>query len=162
MYDHASGCFPQLDVLVHRLVTLLADVGDSKSAESRASDANLACRKLAVSHPVLLLRWKWLCLWFSCFLPRKMSKTCLSLSSSLQTSAYDCRSFTQSYSFKPAGVQTAEPHDLLQQRTRYSGAAAAARFPRWPPGGASGLSSLLHEGPSGGYLVLSNPVRCRI
>lgn len=47
---------PQLDVLVHRLVTLLAEVGDSKSAESRASDANLACRKLAVSHPVLLLR----------------------------------------------------------------------------------------------------------
>lgn len=46
----------QLDVLVHRLVTLLADVGDSKSAENRASDANLACRKLAVSHPVLLLR----------------------------------------------------------------------------------------------------------
>lgn len=54
--DHASVCFPQLDVLVHRLVTLLAEVGDSKSAESRASDANLACRKLAVSHPVLLLR----------------------------------------------------------------------------------------------------------
>lgn len=50
-------CFSsQLDVLVHRLVTLLADVGDSKSAESRVSDANLACRKLAVSHPVLLLR----------------------------------------------------------------------------------------------------------
>lgn len=48
--------FSQLDVLVHRLVTLLADVGDSKSAESRVSDANLACRKLAVSHPVLLLR----------------------------------------------------------------------------------------------------------
>lgn len=46
----------QLDVLVHRLVTLLADIGDSKSAESRVSDANLACRKLAVSHPVLLLR----------------------------------------------------------------------------------------------------------
>lgn len=48
--------FSQLDVLVHRLVTLLADIGDSKSAESRVSDANLACRKLAVSHPVLLLR----------------------------------------------------------------------------------------------------------
>nr|XP_020466080.1 integrator complex subunit 1 isoform X2 [Monopterus albus] len=46
----------KLDVLVHRLVTLLADIGDSKSAESRVSDANLACRKLAVSHPVLLLR----------------------------------------------------------------------------------------------------------
>uniref|UniRef100_A0A671TY99 Integrator complex subunit 1 n=1 Tax=Sparus aurata TaxID=8175 RepID=A0A671TY99_SPAAU len=45
-----------LDVLVHRLVTLLADIGDSKSTESRVSDANLACRKMAVSHPVLLLR----------------------------------------------------------------------------------------------------------
>lgn len=48
--------FFKLDVLVHRLVTLLADIGDSKSAESRVSDANLACRKLAVSHPILLLR----------------------------------------------------------------------------------------------------------
>lgn len=47
----------QLDVLVHRLITLLADTGDSKSAENRASDASLACRKLAVSHPVLLLRF---------------------------------------------------------------------------------------------------------
>ncbi|XP_037545218.1 integrator complex subunit 1 [Nematolebias whitei] len=52
----ADGSSCKLDVLVHRLVTLLADVGDSKSAEGRASDANLACRKLAVSHPVLLLR----------------------------------------------------------------------------------------------------------
>lgn len=51
-------CVSQLDVLVHRLVTLLADTGDSKSAESRIFDANLACRKLAVSHPVLLLRYK--------------------------------------------------------------------------------------------------------
>ncbi|XP_028310866.1 integrator complex subunit 1 [Gouania willdenowi] len=46
----------KLDILVHRLVTLLADIADSKSAEGRVSDANLACRKLAVSHPVLLLR----------------------------------------------------------------------------------------------------------
>ncbi|XP_027898204.1 integrator complex subunit 1 isoform X1 [Xiphophorus couchianus] len=52
----ADGSSCKLDVLVHRLVTLLADVGDSKSAEGRVSDANLACRKLAVSHPVLLLR----------------------------------------------------------------------------------------------------------
>ena len=48
---------PQMDVLVHRLVSLLAETGESKSAESRMSDANLACRKLAVSHPVLLLRY---------------------------------------------------------------------------------------------------------
>uniref|UniRef100_A0AAV2KDQ3 Integrator complex subunit 1 n=1 Tax=Knipowitschia caucasica TaxID=637954 RepID=A0AAV2KDQ3_KNICA len=52
----ADGSSCKLDVLVHRLVTLLADIGDSKSAEGRVSDANLACRKMAVSHPVLLLR----------------------------------------------------------------------------------------------------------
>ncbi|KAK9534706.1 hypothetical protein VZT92_007136 [Zoarces viviparus] len=52
----ADGSSCKLDVLVHRLVTLLADIGDSKSVEGRVSDANLACRKLAVSHPVLLLR----------------------------------------------------------------------------------------------------------
>lgn len=52
----ADGSTCKLDVLVHRLITLLADTGDSKSAENRVSDANLACRKLAVSHPVLLLR----------------------------------------------------------------------------------------------------------
>ncbi|KAK7174477.1 hypothetical protein R3I93_001635 [Phoxinus phoxinus] len=52
----ADGSTCKLDILVHRLITLLADTGDSKSAENRVSDANLACRKLAVSHPVLLLR----------------------------------------------------------------------------------------------------------
>ncbi|TRY54796.1 hypothetical protein DNTS_001767 [Danionella cerebrum] len=52
----ADGSTCQLDVLVHRLISLLADTGDSKSAENRVSDANLACRKLAVCHPVLLLR----------------------------------------------------------------------------------------------------------
>ncbi|KAL1278477.1 hypothetical protein QQF64_025150 [Cirrhinus molitorella] len=52
----ADGSTCKLDVLVHRLITLLADTGDSKSAENRASDASLACRKMAVSHPVLLLR----------------------------------------------------------------------------------------------------------
>uniref|UniRef100_A0A3Q2YRT2 Integrator complex subunit 1 n=1 Tax=Hippocampus comes TaxID=109280 RepID=A0A3Q2YRT2_HIPCM len=52
----ADGSSCKLDMLVHRLVTLLADVVESKSAEGRVSDANLACRKLAVSHPVLLLR----------------------------------------------------------------------------------------------------------
>ncbi|XP_059894470.1 integrator complex subunit 1 isoform X2 [Gadus macrocephalus] len=52
----ADGTTCKMDVLVHRLVSLLAETGESKSAESRMSDANLACRKLAVSHPVLLLR----------------------------------------------------------------------------------------------------------
>uniref|UniRef100_A0A4W4DNX1 DUF3677 domain-containing protein n=1 Tax=Electrophorus electricus TaxID=8005 RepID=A0A4W4DNX1_ELEEL len=52
----AAGSTCKLDILVHRLITLLADTGESKSAESRVSDANLACRRLAVSHPVLMLR----------------------------------------------------------------------------------------------------------
>ncbi|KPP72873.1 integrator complex subunit 1-like, partial [Scleropages formosus] len=51
----ADGSTCKLDALVHRLIALLSDPGDSKSAESRVSDANLACRKLAVCHPVLLL-----------------------------------------------------------------------------------------------------------
>ncbi|XP_029433335.1 integrator complex subunit 1 [Rhinatrema bivittatum] len=50
----SSTC--KLDALVHRFITLLADTGDSKSSESRMSDANMACRKLAVAHPILLLR----------------------------------------------------------------------------------------------------------
>ncbi|XP_041085544.1 integrator complex subunit 1-like isoform X1 [Polyodon spathula] len=52
----ADGSICKLDALVHRLITLLADTGESKSAENRMSDANMACRKLAVAHPVLLLR----------------------------------------------------------------------------------------------------------
>ncbi|XP_053468879.1 integrator complex subunit 1 isoform X2 [Ictalurus furcatus] len=52
----ADGSTCKLDILVHRLITLMADTGESKSAESRVSDATLACRRLAVSHPVLLLR----------------------------------------------------------------------------------------------------------
>ncbi|XP_066544954.1 integrator complex subunit 1 [Amia ocellicauda] len=52
----ADGSTCRLDMLVHRLITLLADTGDSRSSENRMSDANMACRKLAVAHPVLLLR----------------------------------------------------------------------------------------------------------
>jgi hypothetical protein len=48
---------PQLDGLIHRFITLLADTSDSRSSESRVADANMACRKLAVAHPVLLLRY---------------------------------------------------------------------------------------------------------
>lgn len=47
---------PQLDGLIHRFITLLADTSDSRSSESRVADANMACRKLAVAHPILLLR----------------------------------------------------------------------------------------------------------
>ncbi|KAL0992825.1 hypothetical protein UPYG_G00099040 [Umbra pygmaea] len=52
----ADGSTCKHDILVHRLITLLGDTGDTKSSENRMLDANLACRKLAVSHPVLLLR----------------------------------------------------------------------------------------------------------
>ncbi|KAJ6656005.1 hypothetical protein lerEdw1_004590 [Lerista edwardsae] len=50
----SSTC--RLDSLVHRFITLLADSSDSKTSESRLWDANMACRKLAVVHPLLLLR----------------------------------------------------------------------------------------------------------
>ncbi|GCC27602.1 integrator complex subunit 1 [Chiloscyllium punctatum] len=51
-----EGSTCKLDALVHRLLTLLADTNDSKTSENRMADANMACRKLAVAHPVLLLR----------------------------------------------------------------------------------------------------------
>ncbi|KAM8962294.1 integrator complex subunit 1 isoform 2-T2 [Pelodytes ibericus] len=47
-----SSC--KMDALIHRFITLLADTSDGKA--SRMSDANMACRKLAVAHPILLLR----------------------------------------------------------------------------------------------------------
>ncbi|XP_062999601.1 integrator complex subunit 1 [Elgaria multicarinata webbii] len=50
----SSTC--KLDSLVHRFITLLADSSDSKTSENRLWDANMACRKLAVAHPILLLR----------------------------------------------------------------------------------------------------------
>ncbi|XP_077172247.1 integrator complex subunit 1 [Paroedura picta] len=50
----SSTC--KLDALVHRFITLLSDSNDSKASESRLWDANMACRKLAVAHPILLLR----------------------------------------------------------------------------------------------------------
>uniref|UniRef100_A0A8C4MYX8 Integrator complex subunit 1 n=1 Tax=Equus asinus asinus TaxID=83772 RepID=A0A8C4MYX8_EQUAS len=46
----------KLDGLIHRFITLLADTSDSRSSENRVADANMACRKLAVAHPLLLLR----------------------------------------------------------------------------------------------------------
>ncbi|XP_053550643.1 integrator complex subunit 1 [Bombina bombina] len=48
----SSTC--KMDALIHRFITLLADTSDCK--ESRMTDANMACRKLAVAHPILLLR----------------------------------------------------------------------------------------------------------
>ncbi|XP_004705938.1 integrator complex subunit 1, partial [Echinops telfairi] len=46
----------KLDGLTHRFIALLADTSDSRSSESRVADANMVCRKLAVAHPILLLR----------------------------------------------------------------------------------------------------------
>lgn len=45
-----------LDSLIHRFITLLTDTSDSRASENRVADANMACRKLAVAHPILLLR----------------------------------------------------------------------------------------------------------
>lgn len=53
----ASDPSSQLDVLAHRFITLLSDTSDSRASESRVADANMACRKLAVAHPTLLLRY---------------------------------------------------------------------------------------------------------
>ncbi|KAL0608198.1 Integrator complex subunit 1 [Plecturocebus cupreus] len=46
----------KLDGLIHRFITLLSDTGDSRASENRGADASMACRKLAVAHPLLLLR----------------------------------------------------------------------------------------------------------
>lgn len=68
-WSREKGCLPtppfsflcgpssQLDVLTHRFITLLADTSDSRASENRVADANMACRKLAVAHPLLLLRY---------------------------------------------------------------------------------------------------------
>ncbi|XP_023372276.1 integrator complex subunit 1 isoform X1 [Otolemur garnettii] len=52
----ANSSVCKLDGLIHRVITLLADTNDSRSSENRGADANMACRKLAVAHPILLLR----------------------------------------------------------------------------------------------------------
>ncbi|MBW04619.1 Integrator complex subunit 1, partial [Eschrichtius robustus] len=51
----AGSSVCKLDALIHRFITLLADTSDSRAAENRVADANMACRKLAVAHPILLL-----------------------------------------------------------------------------------------------------------
>ncbi|XP_052516865.1 integrator complex subunit 1 [Budorcas taxicolor] len=52
----AGSSVCKLDGLIHRFITLLADTSDSRASESRVADASMACRKLAVAHPLLLLR----------------------------------------------------------------------------------------------------------
>ncbi|ESO87352.1 hypothetical protein LOTGIDRAFT_107278 [Lottia gigantea] len=46
----------QLDVISHRLITALGEAKAGKMAESKMYDANIACRKLASEHPLLILR----------------------------------------------------------------------------------------------------------
>ncbi|XP_035145703.3 integrator complex subunit 1 isoform X2 [Callithrix jacchus] len=46
----------KLDGLIHRFITLFADTSDTRASENRGADASMACRKLAVAHPLLLLR----------------------------------------------------------------------------------------------------------
>ncbi|XP_017900641.1 PREDICTED: integrator complex subunit 1 isoform X2 [Capra hircus] len=52
----AGSSVCKLDGLIHRFITLLADTSDSRASKSRVADASMACRKLAVAHPLLLLR----------------------------------------------------------------------------------------------------------
>ncbi|KAK3090472.1 hypothetical protein FSP39_012133, partial [Pinctada imbricata] len=62
----ASGILPasqlsrssltKVDVMSHRLLTSLGQAGHGKRAEDRMYDANIACRKLASQHPLLMLR----------------------------------------------------------------------------------------------------------
>ncbi|XP_050391471.2 integrator complex subunit 1 [Patella vulgata] len=46
----------QLDGISHRMITALGRARAGKAAESRMYDANIACRKLASEHPLLILR----------------------------------------------------------------------------------------------------------
>ena len=53
---HQRGSL-QLDVLTHRLINALNNPAAGKKYECRMYDANIACRKLAVQHPTLMLRY---------------------------------------------------------------------------------------------------------
>ncbi|KAK7113352.1 integrator complex subunit 1-like isoform X2 [Littorina saxatilis] len=46
----------QLDTVAQRLIGVLGKAGPSKAVEDRMCDANIACRKLAARHPMLILR----------------------------------------------------------------------------------------------------------
>ncbi|XP_038064280.1 integrator complex subunit 1-like [Patiria miniata] len=45
-----------VDCLTHRLLCVLADSKPGDTSKQKADDANVACRKLAAEHPVLILR----------------------------------------------------------------------------------------------------------
>ena len=49
-------CF-QLDVDTHLILSALNSAAHGKKVENRMFDANIACRKLASQHPMLLLRY---------------------------------------------------------------------------------------------------------
>ncbi|ELT96897.1 hypothetical protein CAPTEDRAFT_224526 [Capitella teleta] len=48
--------FSQLDAVTNRMIITLATADRGKVAENKMYDANLACRKFATNHPVLMLR----------------------------------------------------------------------------------------------------------
>ena len=48
--------FSQLDIVTHRVLTTLSNTGAGKAKGSKLYDANIACRKLASEHPLLVLR----------------------------------------------------------------------------------------------------------
>jgi len=45
-----------MDVVSHRIVAALGSAAPGKAVEDKMRDANVACRKLASEHPLLLLR----------------------------------------------------------------------------------------------------------
>ena len=47
----------QLDTLSHHLINTLNNPAAGKRYECRMYDANIACRKLAAEHPMLILRY---------------------------------------------------------------------------------------------------------
>ena len=46
----------QLDSISHQLLSSLSATVPGKQCESRMYDANIACRRLAAEHPILMLR----------------------------------------------------------------------------------------------------------
>ena len=48
---HAINCTSSL-----RLLSVLADTGTGADSRQRVDDANVACRKLAAAHPIVMIR----------------------------------------------------------------------------------------------------------
>jgi len=47
-----------MDVMSHRLITALGGAASGKAIEQKMRDANVACRKLASEHPLIILRFR--------------------------------------------------------------------------------------------------------